>query len=109
MKRYKLKRKQDEFKKKNPKKFQRNDKMLKLARKMALDDFSQDDFEYDSVLRFGSNFYRDIKHEVNIQYADAQAMYLVYKRCIKVLKQNKQKAEYLNKTYIPLEDDLFNV
>ncbi len=110
MKKYKLERKQRDQSKRNPNRFKRNDEMIKLARKMALEDFKYGwSVAEREVDEFGYQFYSRIKDRVNIQYSDVAIMWPVYKKCIRLLRENKRKAEFLNKSYVPLEEDLFNV
>lgn len=115
MKKYKLKRKQKEHSKKHPTKFNRQNELLKATRTLALNRFQQryQQYQYwygndcsDKDI-FGMELIRET--ELKLTYSDVEVCYPVFQKCLKKMEMEKEKAEFLNKKYVPLEEDLFSV
>ena len=121
MKPYKLKRREEAHRKKNPTKAKRNQELMRVTKQIALDEFERMEsgtywryprFESGSSAElndFGYEFYHKLRDRVNIQYADLGAMFPLYIRCMKTLKDNQRKAVFMEKTYKPLAEDLFEI
>jgi len=116
MKPYKLKRRMDEQRKKNPTKALRTQQLSAITRKVALDDFKNGQRgmwmwgQHEPVDIFGVSFYHRTKdHFDNLTYGELEQYFPLYERCLAKLKKEKEKADFMQKTYIPLEEDLFNI
>lgn len=115
MKKYKLKRKQEAHKKKNPTKFNRQQLLIKTTKQIVLEEFKRQEAGYwyrtvsDEKDTFGYELYHATRNKINIQYSDLESMWPIYTKSLEVLKENKKKAEFLDKKYVPLEEDLFSV
>jgi len=115
MKPYKLKRKQEAHRKKNPTRFNRKQWLIAMTKKIALDVFNRN-HSYDwtwspgtPLDSFGSDMYYEAEGEFNLQYGDVELMFPLYLKCEKVLEDNKKKSEYIQKIYVPFEEDLFSI
>jgi len=97
----------------------KNQMWLRATRRVALDVYNYhkriDDFylSWDFFLRnitneLGGDEYK-VYDTVKCDALELTPYYDIYLKCMSKLKILKEKSEYLNKNYIPLEDDLFEV
>lgn len=115
MKPYKLKRRMDEQREKNPSKAKRKQILINTTKKIALDRFNDlrvgisHVYPSKDVDVFEIDFLIEIMDDFNLQYSEAQMMYPLYRRCMKALEEKEKKMEFLQKVYKPLEEDLFHI
>ena len=116
MKPYKLKRRMDEQRKKNPTKALRTQQLSAITRKIAISDFNEGPRQtwvwghHEPIDLFGMSFVHETRDRFdNLTYDELEYYFPMYERCIARLKKNKEKADFINKSYIPLDSDLFEI
>ena len=131
MKPYKLERWKNKQKEKNPTKNKRLEKLREETKKIALADFeyhTNPNYAHITWGGVGSFRFKTLEDEINdkdgfryelywnlkdrgmnIQWSDLDIMFPLYQQCIRRLEANKKRADFMEKKYVPLQEDLFEI
>jgi hypothetical protein len=113
MKPYKLQRRQKEHAEKHPTKFVRKQKLIKATRLLAIRKFKGEfqNYWYSQGTSDKEIFGWQLNQQIDLQltYADVEVFYPIYVKCIELMDKKKAKSDFIQKEYIPLEEDLFEL